>query len=254
MRSEKQTRTRSDVGGSRTALEGAIWRDRERRPALACEKPRRSTLVSAARRVLWSRLRERVPTQPLLRSALRRRLAEFLRRCAGVRLLGILRSAALAGTVAAALLTPASARAQAIELADVANGLGGFIVQGAHTGASVSGAGDVNGDGIPDLILGGRYCYNTCHLPYPTYVVFGKRNGAAVDLSDVQAGKGGFVIRGSAENDSGWSVSGAGDVNGDGLADLLIGAPGAAPEGRSYAGESYVVFGKRDGAALDWIY
>ncbi len=48
-----------------------------------------------------------------------------------------------------------------------------------------------------------------------------------LELSDVVAGTGGFVINGIDPNDnSGRSVSGAGDVNGDGLADLIVGAYG----------------------------
>ena len=52
---------------------------------------------------------------------------------------------------------------------------------------------------------------------------------------------------------SGSSVAGAGDVNGDGFGDIIIGAPGADPDGMSYAGESYVVFGRASGfgASLD---
>jgi hypothetical protein len=60
---------------------------------------------------------------------------------------------------------------------------------------------------------------------------------------------GGFVINGAkAEDLSGWSVSSAGDVNGDGLDDLIIGAIWA---GKEKAGKSYVVFGKKSGAAID---
>lgn len=65
-----------------------------------------------------------------------------------------------------------------------------------------------------------------------------------VNLSDVAAGIGGFVINGIDPNDrSGLSVSGAGDVNGDGLADLIVGAYGANAGGSLFAGESYVIFG-----------
>jgi hypothetical protein len=44
---------------------------------------------------------------------------------------------------------------------------------------------------------------------------------------------------------SGHSVSSAGDVNGDGLDDLIVGAYTANPSGKSKAGKSYVVFGKQ---------
>ena len=60
-----------------------------------------------------------------------------------------------------------------------------------------------------------------------------------IELSDVAAGTGGFVINGIDLNDfSGQSVSGAGDVNGDGLADPIVGARVADPGANSYAGES----------------
>jgi hypothetical protein len=62
----------------------------------------------------------------------------------------------------------------------------------------------------------------------------------------------GFVINGEAAGDeSGRSVSNAGDVNGDGLDDLIVGARYADPSGKSDAGKSYVVFGKANGSAID---
>ena len=70
------------------------------------------------------------------------------------------------------------------------------------------------------------------------------------DLASLAGGDGstGFVINGVAEHDrSGTSVASAGDVNGDGIDDLIIGAWRADPNGNSSAGASYVVFGKRDG-------
>ena len=54
----------------------------------------------------------------------------------------------------------------------------------------------------------------------------------------------GFVIQGDTANDrAGFSVSSAGDVNGDGFDDLIIGAYAADPNGKNIAGESYLVFG-----------
>ncbi|SGZ73104.1 Alkaline phosphatase [Bathymodiolus thermophilus thioautotrophic gill symbiont] len=137
-----------------------------------------------------------------------------------------------------------------VNLSDVASGTGGFVIISEkikdHGGYSVSSAGDVNGDGVDDLIIGAHSADNTGK----SYVVFGKSNTDAIDLSDIAAGTGGFAINGEAEDakdDSGFSVSSAGDVNGDGLDDLIIGTPRVDPNGDvTIAGKSHVVFGKTD--------
>lgn len=68
-----------------------------------------------------------------------------------------------------------------------------------------------------------------------------------IDLADLD-GSIGFVIPGLEAGDlAGRSVSSGGDVNGDGFDDLIIGAYGADPDGKSFAGTSYVVFGKAGG-------
>src|SRR4028118_1826096 len=69
------------------------------------------------------------------------------------------------------------------------------------------------------------------------------------NLSDLN-GSNGFAINGIAADDrSGYSVSSAGDVNGDGFNDLIIGAAYADPNGINAAGQSYVVFGSNTGFA-----
>jgi len=141
---------------------------------------------------------------------------------------------------------------EAVELSDVADGRGGFVIRGPSRGGSenVAGAGDVNGDGLADVLIGVPRENN--YEGGVSFVVFGKQTTEAVEHSAVAEGRGGFVIRGN-DGWTGWDVAGAGDVNGDGLADLLVGAPYASPGGISLAGETYVVFGKRDGAAVELL-
>jgi len=134
------------------------------------------------------------------------------------------------------------------------NGLNGFVLNGEaaddQSGRSVSAAGDVNGDGIDDLIIGSAGADpNGNSFAGKSYVVFGADTGLPnpIDLSTLN-GLNGFVLNGEAAFDqSGRSVSAAGDVNGDGIDDLIIGADGADPNGNSAAGKSYVVFGADTG-------
>ena len=129
------------------------------------------------------------------------------------------------------------------------NGANGFVINGIDdsdfSGRSVSSAGDINGDGFDDILIGASLADpNGNSSSGETYVVFGSDGpfAASLDLSALN-GANGFVINGINSFDkSGWSVSSAGDINGDGFDDILIGAFDAAPNG-SNSGESYVIFG-----------
>ena len=133
------------------------------------------------------------------------------------------------------------------------DGTNGFVITGIDefdlSGRSVSGAGDVNGDGFDDLIIGAPEADPNRSEAGESYVVFGTDQGFQASLNlDTLDGTNGFVLAGIDEDDrSGRSVSGAGDVNGDGFDDLIIGAYRAAPNGNFSAGESYVVFGTDQG-------
>jgi hypothetical protein len=106
----------------------------------------------------------------------------------------------------------------------------------------------VNGDGFDDLIVGASYADPNGDSSGSSYVVFGKASGfsATMDLSSLD-GSNGFRLDGVAAHDlSGRSVSNAGDVNGDGFDDVIVGAWHADPNG-DLSGSSYVVFGKASG-------
>jgi hypothetical protein len=102
----------------------------------------------------------------------------------------------------------------------------------------------LNGDGLADVIVGAQsFSASTGRA----YVVYGQTgNTSGIELSAVAAGSGGFVITGSTTGEqlgAGSSVSAAGDLNGDGFADLIVGAYLADPGGRTDAGAAYIIYG-----------
>ena len=118
-------------------------------------------------------------------------------------------------------------------------------------GTSVSAAGDVNGDGGEDVIIGAPGADNNGRADSGSaYVVFSTitfQAGPTVDLDNL--GQNGFRIDGAAAGDfAGISVSKAGDINQDGIDDLLVGAVDIA---MTVPGAAYVVFGKKSTAPVD---
>ena len=121
------------------------------------------------------------------------------------------------------------------------DGSTGFRINGVAaqdlTGFSVSSAGDINGDGLADILIGAR---DTHGRAGSGYVVYGSSEPfpAQFNLADLN-GVNGYRLFGNTVDLAGGSVAGVGDVNGDGLGDLVVGAQGLT----SVAGTSYLVFG-----------
>jgi hypothetical protein len=117
------------------------------------------------------------------------------------------------------------------------------VFMGDRFGHSVASAGDVNGDGYADLVVGAPGADPDGREGAGTASVFlGSASGVAARPAR--------VLEGAAAGDQfGWSVASAGDVNGDGYADLVVGALGADPGGRMSAGTASVYLGSASGVA-----
>lgn len=136
--------------------------------------------------------------------------------------------------------------------ASTLNGSNGFKVSGDgtddYTGSTVSNAGDFNGDGFDDFLVGAPYLNDGGVYTGGAYVIFGKGTAGPANLNPSQLnGTNGFLLMGENGGDfAGMSVSAAGDFNGDGLGDILIGASGSGPDsGTVDVGAAYIVYGTK---------
>lgn len=137
------------------------------------------------------------------------------------------------------------------------DGANGFAIQGKFTydslGNSVSYAGDVNGDGFSDVIVGAQYANpSDIFNAGEAYVIFGGDSIPSVLSISALTGKNGFIVAGGAERiELGTSVSFAGDLNNDGVDDVIVGAPNAVNGDGVASGAAYVVYGKSADEAFD---
>ena len=108
-----------------------------------------------------------------------------------------------------------------------------------YTGYSVSSAGDVNGDGKADMLIGAPFASGRGSV----YIIYGGHNLTNIDCASL-GGSGSIIMGAGTGYQTGYSISSAGDVNGDGYVDMLIGAPYG---GSSNAGKAYLIYGAASG-------
>lgn len=139
------------------------------------------------------------------------------------------------------------------------DGTNGFRIEGANPeglfGNKVENIGDINGDGIDDIAIGARNSSENSWRSGSAYVVFGSDDAfdPTIQLSDLDGSNGFSMFGWSSQHYVGVDIAGAGDFNGDGLADFLVGAYGGDPNGTFNAGQTFVVYGTSAGfpAELD---
>ena len=119
------------------------------------------------------------------------------------------------------------------------------VRSGDWAGYSVDNAGDFNGDGVDDIVVGAPYAHPDGAYIGAAYVVYGPPDDGDSSLGDADRRYTGI----NSGDQGGFSVAGAGDVNGDGRADIMVGAP-HNDAGSEESGAAYLVAGGSSSASL----
>ena len=127
------------------------------------------------------------------------------------------------------------------KIADGSGDFGGDLDDKDRFGSAVADIGDVNGDGITDLAVGAPNDDDGSRNAGAVWILFMRMDGTVDAWQKISRDVGGFDGKLSADDNFGAAVAGIGDLDDDGIPDLLVGAPGGDDSGAE-RGEIWVLF------------
>ncbi len=122
-------------------------------------------------------------------------------------------------------------------------GFSGDLNAGDSFGGDIADAGDINGDGITDLIVSAAGTSNGGAV----WILFMNKNGTVSDQLRISENEGGFTDDLAEYHAFGASVAGVGDLNQDGIPDVAVGANHRLSQGEPNTGDAWILFLNKDG-------
>jgi len=131
---------------------------------------------------------------------------------------------------------------------NIGNGQGGLMtpLSDDRFGGDVAGLGDLDGDGVPDLAVGAWADDDGGITRGAIYILFLNPDGTVKAEQKISDLEGGFMATLNDQEQIGSSVTNIGDLDGDGIVDLAIGAP-LDNDGNNAAGAVFILFLNTDG-------